>query len=288
MNIRILQNRLSTALLLAGITFSLLTYWGSSVAAEQEQSGGVVDEEQLVKRVTEAIMEELQNGDFLQRQIEIGIQNFILKQQQARAEAEEQQRGQTDKLVQNIRPVSAERDHIRGDPTAEISLVEYSDFECPFCKRFHPTAKQLLAAFDGKINWVYRHFPLGFHNPGAQTQAEASECANELGGNDMFWSYNDKVYARTTSNGRGFPIENLVPLAVELGMDQQKFQDCLDSGRHTDRVKADFDEGSSIGINGTPGNVLLSNRTGKALMRPGAQPFDRLKADIDNLLSEAQ
>jgi protein-disulfide isomerase len=70
-------------------------------------------------------------------------------------------------------------------------------------------------------------------------------------------------------------------------MDEQQFKDCLDSGRHADRVQEDFVEGSSIGVNGTPGNVLRSNRTGKTLMRPGAQPFARLKADIDGLLAAA-
>ena len=103
--------------------------------------------------------------------------------------------------AKNVRPVSAERDHIYGNPDAPISLIEYSDFECPYCKRFHVTAKSVVEAFDGKVNWVYRHFPLAFHNPGAQKQAEASECASELGGNDAFWKYTDALYARTKSGG---------------------------------------------------------------------------------------
>ncbi|MDA9982133.1 DsbA family protein [Gammaproteobacteria bacterium] len=281
------QRRASATLLLVAVSFSMLTHWGPTYAAEGEQTAATLDEEQLVERVTQAIMEELRNGELLQQQIEIGIQNFILKQQQSRENAEKSKRGRADKLAENVRPVSAERDHIRGNAEAEISLIEYSDFECPFCKRFHPTAKQLVKAYDGKVNWVYRHFPLSFHNPGAQKQAEASECANELGGNDIFWTYNDSIYERTTSNGKGFPVDNLIPLAVELGMDEQQFKECLDSGRHADRVKEDFVEGSSIGVTGTPGNVLRSNRTGKALMRPGAQPFARLKADIDGLLAAA-
>ena len=284
---RIFQKRVSVILLLVAVSFSMLAHWGPAFAAEGEQPGVALDEELLVERVTQAIMEELRKGELLQQQIEIGIQNFIRKQQQTRENAENNKRGQADKLAENVRPVSAERDHIRGNPDAEISLIEYSDFECPFCKRFHPTAKQLVEAYDGKVNWVYRHFPLSFHNPGAQKQAEASECANELGGNDMFWTYNDNIYERTTSNGKGFPVDNLVPLAVELGMDEQQFNDCLDSGRHADRVKEDFVEGSSIGVTGTPGNVLRNSRTGKAVMRPGAQPFARLKADIDGLLADA-
>jgi len=68
--------------------------------------------------------------------------------------------------VKNVRPVS-KNDHIYGNPGAAITLVEYSDYECPFCKRFHPTAKKLVDQSDGKVNWVYRHFPLAFHHPGA-------------------------------------------------------------------------------------------------------------------------
>jgi protein-disulfide isomerase len=284
---RIFQKRVSVILLLVAVSISMLAQWGPAFAAEGKQPGAALDEEQLVERVTQAIMEELRKGELLQQQIEIGIKSFILKQQLTKANAENNKRGRADKVAENVRPVSAERDHIRGNPDAEISLIEYSDFECPFCKRFHPTAKQLVEAYDGKVNWVYRHFPLSFHNPGAQKQAEASECANELGGNDMFWTYNDNIYERTTSNGKGFPVDNLVPLAVELGMDEQQFNDCLDSGRHADRVKEDFVEGSSIGVTGTPGNVLHNSRTGKAVMRPGAQPFARLKADIDGLLAAA-
>jgi protein-disulfide isomerase len=164
-------------------------------------------------------------------------------------------------------------------------LIEYSDFECPFCQRFHPTAKQIVDAYDGKVNWVYRHFPLAFHNPGAQKQAEASECANELGGNEAFWRYADAIYARTTSNGKGFPLKKLVPLAKEVGLDEKKFQECLDTGRYTARVKEDFNEGAQIGITGTPGNVLLNNETGAVRLTPGAVPFAALKGQIDQLLN---
>ncbi len=272
-------------LLLPGILILLLTGWGWALAAEDQKTELTIDEERIVKRLKEELMRELTNEGFLQQQIDIGIQNYIRRQNEAQAEARRQQRSRADKLAENIRPVSADRDHVYGDPDAPISLVEYSDFECPYCKKFHSTAKRLVKAFDGKLNWVYRHFPLAFHNPGAQKQAEASECASELGGNDTFWSYTDTIYERTKSNGRGFPIADLVPLAVEQGLDENQFSDCLESGRYAERVNEDFDEGSSIGVSGTPGNIFVDNRTGQVLARPGAQPFSVLKADVDKLLT---
>jgi protein-disulfide isomerase len=244
-----------------------------------------LDEEALADRVAEKVMQELKQSEFLQQQIESGIKAFIRKQREAQTQARAEQGRDANRRAGSIRRVSADRDHIYGNPDARISLVEYSDFECPFCKRFHPTAKEAIEAYDGEVNWVYRHFPLAFHNPLALKEAEASECAGSLGGNEGFWRYADAVYERTRSNGNGFPIDGLVPLAAELGFDEPRFQECLESGRFTRRVNADLEEGQAIGISGTPGNVLLDNRTGEVRVVSGAVPLQRLKAEIDALLS---
>jgi len=177
-----------------------------------------------------------------------------------------------------------EQDHIYGNPDAEISLIEYSDFECPFCKKFHATAKSLVEAYDGKVNWVYRHFPLSFHNPGALKEAVASECAGELGGNDIFWKYANGIYERTRSGGGGFPESRLIPLAEELGLDAGAFKDCLVSGRHMAHIQADLAEGSQAGVTGTPGNILLNNRTGEVRVRAGAMPIASMRAAVEQLL----
>jgi protein-disulfide isomerase len=165
-----------------------------------------------------------------------------------------------------------------------VTLIEYSDFECPFCKGFHTTAKQLVDRSNGQVNWAYRHFPLDMHNPGAKKEAEASECAAELGGNDAFWKFAEAVYTRTHSNGKGFPIENLVPLAVELGLNQDAFRQCLDSGRMAPRIQHDADSGAKAGVAGTPGNILLNTRTGKVAAVSGAQPYARLNDAVQQLL----
>jgi len=137
--------------------------------------------------------------------------------------------------------------------------VEYSDFECPFCKAYHPKVKKLIEQYPNKVNWVYRHLALEFHNPGAQKQAEASECAAELGGNTTFWQYSDLIYERTRSNGNGFPIDQLVPLAVEIGLDKAAFKQCLDSNRMAKRVNQEQQNGVESGITGTPGSIFIHN-----------------------------
>lgn len=266
--------------------FALVFSLGAPVYAQSSDGTGTsdgVDREQLKQEIVQEVIDELRNSEALKDAVQEGIREFIVEQQKAQAEARRQQQQQLDKRAENVRPVSEERDHIYGNPGAAVSLIEYSDFECPYCKRFHPTARKLVDASDGRINWVYRHFPLSFHNPGAQQQAEASECAAELGGNEAFWAYTDAIYERTSSGGDGFPRDQLVPLAVELGLDKDKFSECVESGRYEERVKEDLAEGVRIGINGTPGNILLNNETGEAVMRAGAQPLDALREAVNEI-----
>lgn len=218
---------------------------------------------------------ELSEREFNDR-VERGITAYIDKQRRAEQERPNQ-------LAKNVPPPTKD-DHIYGNPAAPVTLIEYSDFECPFCKGFHTTAKQLVDRSDGQVDLVYRHFPLDMHNPGAKKEAEASECVAELGGNDAFWKYADAVYTRTRSNGKGFPVENLEPLAVELGLNREAFRQCLDSGRMAPRIQHDIDTGTKAGVEGTPGNILLNNRTGKVMAVHGAQPYARLTDAVQQLL----
>lgn len=181
-------------------------------------------------------------------------------------------------------PELTDKDHVRGDRNSRIALIEYSDLECPFCQRFHPTAQQAVDEYPGQVKWVYRHFPLSFH-ANAQKEAEASECAGELGGNEAFWTYIDKIFERTTANGTGFPLENLVPLAGEIGLNTAKFTECLDSDRYAQYIQDQMAGGSRAGVTGTPGNILLDTQTGKTQALPGAVPYDQLKQAIDQLLA---
>lgn len=176
------------------------------------------------------------------------------------------------------------KDHIRGNKNAKLSLVEYSDLECPFCKRFHPTMQELLKTYGDKIRWVYRHFPLSFH-ANAQKEAEATECVAELGGNDAFWSYVDKMFEKTTSNGTGFALDQLGLLAREVGVNQSAFQSCLDNGKYEQFVKDQIADGASGGVNGTPSTFLI-DANGKSQIIVGAQPIESFKTAIDAALKE--
>ena len=171
-------------------------------------------------------------------------------------------------------------DHIRGNLKANVAVIEYSDYECPFCKRFEPTMQQISKDYGDTVMLVYRHFPLSFH-ANAQKEAEASDCANDQG---KFWEYHDKILERTTSNGTGFPLENLVPLAKELGLDDAKFKSCLDTGEYAKHVQDEETAGQTAGVSGTPGTFVLNLKTQKQQFISGAQPFANFKAAIDPAL----
>lgn len=178
-------------------------------------------------------------------------------------------------------PVVTDNDHLRGDVNAPITMITYSDYECPYCKSFHATMLQVMDAYKGQVKWVYRHFPLSFH-ANAQKQAEAAECAAELGGNEAFWTFSDKVFERTTSNGTGFALEALVPLAKEIGLNETEFKTCLDSGKYAAKVQAEEDAGAAAGITGTPGTFVVT-ADGKSQLIPGALPLTSITQIIDSV-----
>jgi len=174
-------------------------------------------------------------------------------------------------------------DHINGDKNARILLIEYSDMECPYCKKFHPTAQQIVDSYKGEVAWVYRHLPLPFH-ANASKEAEASECANELGGKKAFWKFVNALFVKTNSGGTGIVLSDLPNLAKEAGVNESKFTSCLESGKYAERVKNDADTAASLGVSGTPGNILLDTKTGKTKLMPGAYPYEDFKKAIDEML----
>lgn len=134
--------------------------------------------------------------------------------------------------------------------------------------------------YGSSVAWIYRHYPLPFH-ANAQKQAEASECVAELGGNEKFWEFSDKLFERTTSNGTGFALDKLSPLAAEIGIDADLFQTCLDSGKYTEKVQKQMADGTTAGVSGTPGTFVVK-ADGTSSLIPGALPLAQMKQAIDS------
>ncbi len=185
----------------------------------------------------------------------------------------------------DLKPVTGE-DHILGSPNAPVKIVEFSDTECPFCKRFHQTMKQVIDEYgkNGQVAWVYRHFPLDAIHSKSRKEAEATECANELGGNDKFWKYLDRLFEITPSNNQ-LGLEQLPDIAAYVGLDKTKFLECLNSGKYANRVADNLSDAQNSGGNGTPWSIVIA-RNGKSFPLSGAQPISSVKALIETALQE--
>lgn len=188
-----------------------------------------------------------------------------------------------------IEPVSAD-DHILGNPKAPIMIVEFSDTECPFCKNFHTTMHKVIDTYGktGKVAWIYRHFPIDTLHSKARKEAEATECAAELGGNDGFWKYIDLVYKKTPSNDKLDP--SLLPvIAEESGLNKKEFETCLNSGRYADKVEKHYQDAVAAGGQGTPYTVIITKYE-KIPISEGAIPFSggpiNMKVILDDLISK--
>ena len=172
-------------------------------------------------------------------------------------------------------------DHVYGNEDAPITLIEYSDLECPHCKRFHPIVRDLVDRSNGQINWIYRHAPL--HGSHSYMEGVATECAAELGGNEAFWSYTGAIFSRTDSGGEGFSLKKLVPLAGEIGLDRKEFHDCVKRDKYKSKLEKHLQQAQDIQIRGTPGIVLYNNKTGKSKILSGLHKSPRLNAEIRGL-----
>ncbi|HDO23672.1 MAG TPA: hypothetical protein ENG99_00435 [bacterium] len=164
-------------------------------------------------------------------------------------------------------------DHVLGNPDAQLSMIEFSDTECPFCKRFQKTMKQVVDNYgkEGKVKWVYRHFPLDTLHSKSRKEAEATECAAELGGNEKFWQYLDRIYEITPSNN-GLDPKQLPKIAEYLKINKTDFEKCLASGKYAKKVEDNYQDGIRSGVRGTPHTVIIA-KDGKNISINGAFPY---------------
>ncbi len=178
----------------------------------------------------------------------------------------------------SINPID-ESDWVLGDINAPVKIVEYSDTECPFCGRLHETLKELLPEYEGQVAWVYRHFPVKQISP---ITANAQECVGELGGNDAFWSFSDKVYKEAGNNG-GTNLEMLPQYATELGINEEEFVQCMEDFRHREKIEKDFNNAVATGGRGTPHSIILGPN-GETIPISGALPKENWQSQINELL----
>ncbi len=196
---------------------------------------------------------------------------------------QQQEEGQENKVagvqVGDIREIGKD-DHTRGANNPKVTIVEYSDTECPFCKNFHFTVQKVVEEYPNDVRWVYRHFPLDQLHKKARKEAEAAECAGEQG---KFWEMLGLIYEVTPSND-GLDLAQLPQLAKEAGVvNGRQFEDCLDSGRYSDKVASDFEDAEVAGGRGTPYSVLIGPDGSKTPLS-GAQPYEAVKGKVDSLL----
>lgn len=161
-----------------------------------------------------------------------------------------------------------------GPKKAPITLVEFSDFHCPFCKRVSPTLEELMKNYPEKVRRVWRHYPLAMH-AGADRTHEASECANEQG---KFWEYHDKLFE---AQGTLWDDAALNAIAVSAGADQKKFEQCLTSGKYKELIQKEISRGNQVGVQGTPA-VFVNGK-----LVSGAQPYESFDQIVKGELSKA-
>ena len=166
-------------------------------------------------------------------------------------------------------------DDVLGDEDAKVTIIEFSDYECPFCGRFVTGAMAELKekyVETGKVKYVFRDFPLGFHQK-AQKAAEAAECA---GDQEKYWEMHDKLF----ENSKALEVDQLKQYAADLGLNTGTFNSCLDEGTHEAEVKKDFGDGVKAGVSGTPSFFI----NGQKLV--GAQPFAKFEEIIEAELAK--
>lgn len=172
-------------------------------------------------------------------------------------------------------------EHMIGATNPKVILVEYSDFECPFCNLFHPTTKKVIEAYPNDVALVYRHYPLSFH-AFAQKAAETSECVTKVGGNDAFWKYADYIFGQQES-GTAMSDALITESIVKSGLSAAAVKTCVDSGEMTTKVNAQFSEGQAAGVQGTPGTIVFTKDGAQELIG-GALPFEQVKQVVEKYL----
>lgn len=187
-------------------------------------------------------------------------------------------------IIPKAKPVTAE-DYTLGNPNAPIVLIEYSDYDCPFCKQFHATMHQIMDEYGvtGRVAWVYRQFPLVDLHPNATLISEAALCVGDIGGNSAFWTFSDTVF-ESRFETEPTNVTKLAQFAEAAGVDQVAYKTCMDSDRMMDRMKSDMADGLAAGAQGTPYTMIKVGNEEVAIN--GAESYETMKGIIANLIEQ--
>ena len=214
-----------------------------------------------------------QSFDEIKPQIQKALK--ALKTQQARQDYADSLRSKSEVVVLLHTPkveVGYDSARLRGDPKAPVTIVEFSDFQCPYCKQVQGTLKGLLAKYNGRVKLAFRDFPMRAIHPRAETAAEASRCAEEQG---KFWEYHDALFADQSK----LDAAGLASTARSLGLDEKSFQSCQASGKFKAQIDTDLRDGSKAGVEGTPGFFV------NGVFINGSQPQAEFEKIIDSALA---
>lgn len=239
-----------------------------------------LQERQLLKQ---ELLKELIEGDALKQYVKKEIQLYETEKIKLKTQQKRQRQNKINAKAQKvIRPVSLTRDHIYGDQEAPISIIEFSDFECPYCRKIHPVLKKLVNGSDGQVNWVFRHYPLSFHKPNAQVEAEASECVAHIAKNTGFWVFIDTLFSQPR-RGKQDRTQLINRAAQKVNVKTEDLEQCKKNGQFASRVNEDEKEALAIGLRGTPANVIVHNGSNTIRIRQGAASLQTLRNDINEL-----
>lgn len=186
------------------------------------------------------------------------------------AVVEDDKKSPTPTTSKKVDIIVSDNDRIRGNKDAPITIVEFSDIQCPYCSRFHDVMKQVMEKYPDDVRWVYKHFPLDSIHPYARKAAEASECA---GDQDKFWEYLDGLFI----NQKSITTSYFPKLAKELNLNTSEFEECLSDGKYTSKVNSDFSLGQKSGVRATPTSFINGQEA------RGALSFDQIDSIIQSL-----
>ena len=236
----------------------------------------------------DGLTKRLEDSGALNAAIDRGIQRHFERQAQAQRKQEEEQQLRQAEASKNARTVDVKRDRVFGNAQAEVSVIVYSDLECPYCKHFAGTPEKAIAGFDGKANVVFRHYPLPFHGEIAKRAAYYAECAGRQAGSKGFYAFVNDWFKLTKTNGQGLERGDaqIREIAQAAGAkDVAALDACARDPAVAKLIEDDMADGTRSGINGTPGTIVRNNKSGLSLLFSGTVPAETLEQGIRKALA---